>query len=203
MLKGKKLLLLFFMIVALSGCTGTEESGGEVDYEQTKKMVVDILKTDDGKKAIQEVMADEKMQEKLVMDQKVVTDTIVKTLTSEKGADFWKKNFEDPKFAESIAKSMKKENETLLKNLMKDPEYRGMMIEVLKDPELEKELTTILKSKEYREHVQKVVTETFESPLFKVKMQAILIKAAEEIKGTEEKSGEEASGGSESGGGGE
>lgn len=201
MLKGKKLLLLTFMIVVLSGCTGTEESGGEVDYEQTKKMVVDILKTDDGKKAIQEVMADEKMQEKLVMDQKVVTDTIVKTLTSEKGADFWKKNFEDPKFAESIAKSMKKENETLLKNLMKDPEYRGMMIEVLKDPELEKELTTILKSKEYREHVQKVVTETFESPLFKVKMQAILIKAAEEIKGTEEKSGEEASGGSESGGG--
>lgn len=202
MLKGKKLLLLTFLIVALSGCTGTEESGGELDYEQTKKMVVDILKTDDGKKAIQEVMADEKMQEKLVMDQKVVTDTIEKTLTSEKGADFWKKNFEDPKFAESIAKSMKKENETLLKDLMKDPEYRGMMIEVLKDPELEKELTTILKSKEYREHVQKVVTETFESPLFKVKMQAILIKAAEEIKGTEEKSGEEASGGgSESSGG--
>jgi spore germination protein D len=200
MLKGKKMLLLTFMIVALSGCTGTEESGGEVDYEQTKKMVVDILKTDDGKKAIQEVMSDEKMQEKLVMDQKVVTDTIVKTLTSEKGAEFWKKNFEDPKFAESIAKSMKKENETLLKNLMKDPEYRGMMIEVLKDPELEKELTTILKSKEYREHVQKVVTETFESPLFKVKMQAILLKAAEEIKGSEEKSGEESGGGSESGG---
>jgi spore germination protein D len=200
MLRGKKLLLLTFMIVALSGCTGTEESGGEVDYEQTKKMVVDILKTDDGKKAIQEVMSDEKMQEKLVMDQKVVTDTIVKTLTSEKGAEFWKKNFEDPKFAESIAKSMKKENETLLKNLMKDPEYRGMMIEVLKDPELEKELTTILKSKEYREHVQKVVTETFESPLFKVKMQAILLKAAEEIKGSEEKSGEESGGGSESGG---
>jgi spore germination protein D len=200
MLKRKKMLLLTFMIVALSGCTGTEESGGEVDYEQTKKMVVDILKTDDGKKAIQEVMSDEKMQEKLVMDQKVVTDTIVKTLTSEKGAEFWKKNFEDPKFAESIAKSMKKENETLLKNLMKDPEYRGMMIEVLKDPELEKELTTVLKSKEYREHVQKVVTETFESPLFKVKMQAILLKAAEEIKGSEEKSGEESGGGSESGG---
>jgi spore germination protein D len=205
MLNGKKLLLLTFMIVALSGCTGTEESGGELDYEQTKKMVVDILKTDDGKKAIQEVMSDEKMQEKLVMDQKVVTATIEKTLTSEKGADFWKKNFEDPKFAESIAKSMKKENETLLKDLMKDPEYRGMMIEVLKDPELEKELTTILKSKEYREHVQKVVTETFESPLFKAKMQAILIKAAEEIKGSEEKSGggdSSGGGGSESGGGG-
>jgi spore germination protein D len=200
MRKGKRLLLLSFMIIALSGCTGAEESAGEMDYEQTKKMVVDILKTDDGKKAIQDVMADEKMQEKLVMDQKIVTQTIEKTLTSEKGQDFWKKAFEDAKFAESIAKSMKKENETLLKNLMKDPEYRGMMIEILKDPELEKELSNVLKSKEYREHLQQVISETFESPLFKVKMQAILIKAAEEIKG-ETKSGEE-SGGSESGSGG-
>jgi spore germination protein D len=202
MLKGKKLLLLILMIIVLSGCTGTKDSGGELDYEQTKKMVVDILKTDDGKKAIQEVMSDEKMQEKLVMDQKVVTDTIEKTLTSDKGADFWKKNFEDPKFAESIAKSMKKENEALLKDLMKDPEYRGMMVEVLKDPELEKELTTVLKSKEYREHLQKVVTETFESPLFKVKMQAILIKAAEEIKSDESKSGDGGKSGGGSGGGG-
>jgi spore germination protein D len=195
MVKEKVLLLLTFLLLVLTGCTGSQDTGGEIDYEQTKKMVVDILKTDDGKKAIQEVMADEKMQEKLVMDQKVVTETIEKTLTSKKGAEFWKKNFEDPKFAESIAKSMKKENETLLKDLMKDPEYRGMMIEVLKDPELEKELTTILKSKEYREHLQKVITETFESPLFKVKMQAILIKAAEEMKGSESKDGEDKSGG--------
>lgn len=178
------------MIFTIAGCSGNESSGGELDYEQTKKMVVDILKTDDGKKAIQDVMADDKMQEKLVMDQKVVTETIEKTLTSEKGEDFWKKSFEDPKFAESVAKSMKKENEKLLKDLMKDPEYRGMMMEIMKDPELTKDLTTVLKSKEYREHLQKVITETFNSPLFKVKMQEILIKAAEELKGSEAKSGE-------------
>jgi spore germination protein D len=200
MLKRKKLLLLAVMGITLSGCTAAEDSGGELDYEQTKKMVVDILKTDDGKKAIQEVMTDDKMKETLVMDQKVVSDTIVTTLTSEKGASFWKKNFDDPKFAEAIAKSMQKENEALLKNLMKDPEYRGMMIEVLKDPELEKELTNVLKSKEYRAHLQKVMTETFESPLFKVKMQNILIKAAEEMKVSEEKSSD--GGGSEDSGGG-
>ena len=62
-------------------------------------MVVDILKTDDGKKAIQEVMSDEKMKEKLVMDQKVVSDTIQQTLTSDKAIEFWKKTFSDPKFA--------------------------------------------------------------------------------------------------------
>lgn len=203
MFKLIKMPLLISMFFIITGCAGNEASGGEIDYEQTKKMVVDILKTDDGKKALQEVMADEKMQQKLVMDQKVVTETIEKTLTSEKGTEFWKKSFEDPKFAESIAKSMKKENEKLLKDLMKDPEYRGMMIETLKDPELEKELTTILKSKEYREHLQKVITETFESPLFKVKMQAILVKAAEEMKGSEAKEGGEEKGGEESGGGGE
>ena len=38
---------------------------GKIDYEQTKKMVVDILKTDDGKKAIQELMADDKYEGKI------------------------------------------------------------------------------------------------------------------------------------------
>jgi spore germination protein D len=188
-----------FLLLA-AGCAPTESGGGEVDYEETKKMVVDILKTDDGKKAIQEVMGDDGMKEKLIMDQPVVTDTIEKTLTSDKGMEFWKKSFEDPKFAESVAKSMKKENEQLLKNLMKDPEYKGMMIEVMKDPELEKELTTLLKSKEYREHLQKVMSETFESPLFKAKLQALIVKAAEELPTQKPEGGEE--GGGESGGGG-
>lgn len=190
-----------FLLLA-AGCAPTESGGGQVDYEETKKMVVDILKTDDGKKAIQEVMGDDGMKEKLIMDQPVVTDTIEKTLTSDKGMDFWKKSFEDPKFAESVAKSMKKENEQLLKNLMKDPEYKGMMIETMKDPELEKELTTLLKSKEYREHLQKVMTETFESPLFKAKLQALIVKAAEEIPTQKPEGGDQGGGGGGASGGG-
>lgn len=194
------MLFPFILLIMFAGCS-QGEAGSNMDYEQTKKMIVDILKTDDGKKAIQELMEDDKMKQKLVMDQAVVSETIEKTLTSDKGTEFWKKSFEDPKFAESIAKSMKKENEQLLKNLMKDPEYRGMMIEVLKDPELEKEVITVLKSKEYREHLQTVMTETFESPLFKAKIQEILLKAASEVKSGEKEgesggqSGEEQSGG--------
>ena len=42
------------------------------------------------------------------MDQSVVTETIQNTLTSEKGAEFWKKNFEDPKFAETMAQTYAK-----------------------------------------------------------------------------------------------
>ncbi|MCM3706700.1 MULTISPECIES: spore germination lipoprotein GerD [Cytobacillus] len=194
-----RLLLPLALVFFISGCGQGESGSGQMDYEQTKKMVVDILKTDEGKKALEELMADEKMQQKMVMDQKVVSETIEKTLTSDKGTEFWKKSFDDPKFSESMAKSMQKENEKLLKDLMKDPEYRGMMIEVFKDPELEKEVTDVLKSKEYREHIQKVMTETFESPLFKAKIQDILLKAAEETKSSGQEGGQE-SGGGEGGG---
>ena len=182
-------LLLLLTIFLTTSCAQDQASstGGKLDYEETKKMVVDILKTDDGKKALQEVLSDEKLKEQLVLDHKVVTETVQNTLTSEKGIEFWKKTFEDPKFAESIAKTMQKENEQLLKNLMNDPEYRGKMIEVLKDPELGKEVTTLLKSNEYREHVKQVVTETLESPLYQTKIQELLLKAAEEQSGGEKK----------------
>jgi spore germination protein D len=193
-MKEKKLILLLLITIVLSSCASPEASGGEqIDYEATKKMVVDILKTDDGKKAIQEVMSDDKMKETLVMDQKVVSDTIQQTLTSENATEFWKKTFSDEKFAQAIAKSMRTENEKLLKDLMKDPEYRGMMIEVFKEPEIQKEMADALKSKEYREHLQTVISETLESPLFKVKMQELLLKAAEESQSKQESKSEEKS----------
>lgn len=186
MKKQISLLLSILAIFLIAGCGQEQSANSELDYEETKKMVVDILKTDEGKKAIQEIMSDEKLRQELVMDQTVVTETIQSTLTSEKGAEFWKKNFEDPKFAESIAKSMVNENEKLLKNLMNDPEYRAKMVEVLKDPELQKEVTNVLKSTEYRDHIKQVVTETIESPLYQTKIQELLLKAAE-TKATEEK----------------
>jgi spore germination protein D len=191
-MKVKNILLLLLIMVFLTSCGATDSSnGGQIDYEQTKKMVVDILKTDDGKKAIQELMADESMKEKLVMDQKVVSDTIEQTLTTEKAVDFWKKAFSDPKFAASVAKNIRSENEKLLKDLMNDPEYRGMMIEVFKEPEMQKELADALKSKEYREHLKEVITETLESPLYKAKIEESLLKAAEEMKSDEKEKKEE------------
>ncbi|OIK14381.1 spore gernimation protein GerD [Bacillus sp. MUM 116] len=199
-MKAKIILLLLPIMMLLSSCASTDtSSGGQVDYDQTKKMVVDILKTDDGKKAIQEVMSDDKMKEKLVMDQKMVSQTIEQTLTSDKATTFWKKTFSDPKFAQGVAKNMRSENEKLLKDLMNDPQYRGMMIQVFKEPEIQKELADALKSKEYREHLQKVIAETIESPLFKAKMQELLLKAAEDVKNSS--SGGKDSGGSQSSGG--
>ncbi|KAA0544134.1 spore gernimation protein GerD [Bacillus sp. BGMRC 2118] len=180
-----KWLLLFVSLTLLVSCgTSGTQSSGEVDYEETKKMVVDILKTDEGKKALQEVMADDKMKQSLVMDQGVVTNTIQTTLTSEQGSNFWTKTFEDPKFSETFAKSMQTEHEKLIKGLMKDPEYQKLMMELMKNPEVEEQMLNVLKSTEYRAHLQQVITETFESPLFKAKLLDVLTKAAEKMSQT-------------------
>ncbi|MBS4175662.1 spore germination lipoprotein GerD [Bacillus sp. FJAT-49736] len=191
------LLLLTPMIILLASCSGSETKAGQMDYDQTKKMIVDILKTDEGKKAIQDIMTDDKMRNQLIMDQSTVTKTIESTLSSNKGKDFWKKSFSDPEFAKAYAKGMKKENENLLKSLMKDPDYQGMMLSLLKDPEYQKQVIQLMKSKEMRKHFQNTMIETFDSPLFKAKMQTTLLKAAQEMnseKGGQQNQGQQQGG---------
>lgn len=181
----KKGVVIFLLVGILSGCSDSESSS-QMDYDQTKKMIVDILKTDDGKKAIRDVISDEEIKQNLVMNEKTINTTIEKTLTSDKAADFWKENFKDPEFAETMAKSMKTENEKLLKNLMKDSEYRKMMVELLQDPSIESEIKKVLKSTEYREHLEKIMQETMDTPTFKSKFQELLDKAAKEASSIQE-----------------
>lgn len=197
----KTYTLLLLLIILLTGCAPADTQGnGQADYEGTKKMVIDILKTDEGKKAIEDIITDEKTKAKLVMDEAVVKETITKSLTSKEAEEFWKKSFEDPKFAETFAKSMQKEHEKLIKDLMKDPDYQALLIDIFKNPEMEKQLTDALKSQQIREQMKTVIIETIDSPLFKAKIQEILIKGAEELQKEGGKTeGEKKEGGGEEG----
>ncbi|WP_458415156.1 spore germination lipoprotein GerD [Schinkia sp. CFF1] len=199
-----KALLLIFLLFLVNGCAPADQGNGQnADYEGTKKLVIDILKTDEGKKAIEDVLNDEKTKGKLVMNDTVVKDTIKGALTSQEAQDFWKKQFEDPKFAETFAKSMQKEHEKLLKDLMKDPDYQAAMIEILKNPEMEKQLTDALKTQKYRDQMKTVMIETVDSPLFKAKMQDLLIKGAEELQKEGQTKKSDSGGASDGGGGGQ
>lgn len=195
----RKAPLLILLLFLLYGCAPAEQGNGQnADYEGTKKLVIDILKTDEGKKAIEDVLNDEKTKAKLIMDEAVVKNTIKGALTSKEAEDFWKKQFEDPKFAETFAKSMQKEHEKLIKDLMKDPDYQAALIEIFKNPEMEKQLSDALKTQKYREQMKTVMIETIDSPLFKAKMQELLIKGAEQLQKQGEGQGQE--GGGEEGG---
>jgi spore germination protein D len=186
---------LLFLIVA---CAPKEDN--ESDYETTKNMVVDILKTDEGKKALQEMLADEKTKDLLIMNDDVVKSTIKSTLLSEDGLKFWKEQFKEPKFIETFAKSIQEQNKQLLKDLMKDPDYQESMMELLQDPEMEEQFAKLLKSKDYRKHLQTVIIETLESPLYKTQLTEVLTKVVEEVIASGKTSEEEGGGSSEQGG---
>ena len=205
-MKHYKIFTILFLLIVLSACSQNNTSKDKIDYEETKKMVIDILKTDDGKKAIQEILSDETVKRELIMDEKTVTDSIEKNLTSDKAKAFWKKAFKDPKFAASYAKSLEDEHKKLLKDLMKARDYLAMNMKTWQDPEMKKELTNVINSKDVRTELKKTTIETIESPLVLEKIQSILLKAAEELPAESKKEkgqGESQSDTSSSGGGGE
>nr|WP_090776704.1 spore germination lipoprotein GerD [Shouchella lonarensis] len=173
-------------IFLITSCAPAEGQQG-ADYEGTKKMVIDLLKTDEGKKALQQVIAEEDMREELVMDSEFVQKTIQETLTSKEGKEFWQKAFEDHEFAKAFSESMQEQHEKLLKDLMKDPEYQQMMMDILTDPEMEKQALSLMKSKEYREQVMEIMEEALESPNFAAKMVDLMKEANKKQKEEDKK----------------
>ncbi|WP_171051902.1 spore germination lipoprotein GerD [Alteribacter natronophilus] len=176
-------------LLAFTGCAAAEDQS-QPDYEDTKKMMVDMLKTDEGKQAIQEVLQDEKVRENFVVDQFFVKDTIEDTLTTAKGKNFWNEMSQDEEFRKTLAESMQERNEQVLKGLMKDPEYQEMLMNVMQDPEMEDEYLELIKSKEYRREVMNIMAEAFESPYFISRLQDIMSKVAEEQLEKQEEEGQ-------------
>lgn len=192
---------LFLLLIVLVSCAQAE-GGQSSDYDSTKKMIVDLLKTDEGKLAVKEVLSDEKVKQELIMDQAFVRQAIQDTLVSEQGKKFWQETMKDPEFAQKFAESIQKENEKIIKNLMKDPEYQQMMMDILKDPEMEKSFLELMKTKEYRKQVQTIMAESFESPFFTQKINELLTTIAKKQMEKQEGGGEEEKKSEESGGGG-
>ncbi|KOO40906.1 spore germination lipoprotein GerD [Priestia koreensis] len=190
-MKKKMLLLLYAILCAfvLNACAPQQDDSNRMDYDQTKKMIVDILKTDEGKKAIENILQDEQIKKTLVMDQAMVKQTIQSTLTSKKGMEFWKEAFNDPQFVKTFAKSLRSEHEDLLKQLMKDPDYQALLLDVFKNPEMQKQMAQAMKTQDFRKNMQKVIVETLDSPLYKAKLEAIIQKAVQQS--TDTSSGKE------------
>ncbi|MBF0707227.1 spore gernimation protein GerD [Alkalihalobacillus hwajinpoensis] len=183
---GFKLLALGLTILLITGCASGSAEGSQANYEETKKMLVDLLKSDDGKKAIQEVMSDEEIKKQLVMEQPFVKETIQKVLTTEEGKAYWQEMLKDPAFVENFAKNIQSENEKLFKSLMDDPEYQEKMMDLLQDPVMEKHYLQLLESKQSRQQIKDLISETFESPLFHAKIQEMLTGiTSEQLKSSE------------------
>ncbi len=180
-------------VLLLSACGGSGEqsSGNQETYDTTKKMVTDILKTDEGKKAITDVLADEEMQKTYVIESKIVEEAVTKALSSEEGKEFWNKMFADPKFIKGFSQALMEQQTDVMQGLMSDSKYQSKMMELLANPEMEQQMVTVLKGQQFREHLEKTLQETMNSPLFKAEMTEVILKAAQEMKSSQSESGQE------------
>lgn len=188
--------LLFIILVGLSclmlgACSSESSASKDVDYDATKKMVVDILQTEDGKKAIQEILTDDKMKQNLVIDADVVQKAINSVLSSEKGKQMWTKLFDDPAFVKTYAKSMSDQNKKLIKELMNDAGYQKQMLKLLQNPEITDQMLQVLKSQQFDAHLEESIQKTLETPLFQAKIQDILLKAASEQQKAKQEEGKQ------------
>jgi spore germination protein D len=192
--KGIGVISLFFIIGLMSSCAPMDKAQASPDYKETKEMVLDVLQTEDGKKAIEEIMSDEKVKEKVMLDAPFIKKTIQATLLTPESKDKWKELMSDPEFAKDFAKQIEEEHKKMIKDLMKDPEYMTSMMEILKDPEMEKQFLEIAKSKEFRKQTMTVMKEAIESPYFRLELLELLSKAAEKPPKKEEGGGGEGGG---------
>src|SRR5699024_5825332 len=126
-------IIFVLSVLLMSACSA--ESANEAEYDTTKKMVVDILQTDDGKKALKEIM-----KKQIVIESDTVKKSINDVMASEKGAKMWTELFKDPAFAKNFADSMAEEQEKLMKRLMNDADYQKKMLELLKNPEVKEQM---------------------------------------------------------------
>ena len=191
----KKCFYLLGLLLLLAGCSMQQASPS---YDEMKKMMTDALQTEDGKKAIRQMFADPDFKELLILEQPEVKKSIEDTLLSKEGEDFWKKSFDDPKFTEKVAKSMKEQQQDIMKELMKDSSFQKELETFFSQPEMLKQMETVMKSPDMKEHLEKVVTETIDSPLLQMKWQKLILaseKSREDDKEEKKNQKEKDSGG--------
>lgn len=185
----RKLIPLICMLsLLLASCTAETQSQS---YEETKKIIVDALQTEDGKKALRQILQDPSFKQLLTLDQATVKTSIEETLLSKEANDYWKEQFTDPKFQETFAKSMKEQQTKLMKDLLKDAEYQNSLIDFFSQAEMQKQYETVLKSAPIRKQMEEVVKETIENPMMQSKWAELIRKSGEGEDGKEKDKKEE------------
>jgi len=196
------------LLLIAAGCGGEQSGGGgsqTMSYKDMKSMVIDILKTEDAQKALQESATSASggstgLQALSVQGQEQVRLAVKDVLVSPDYNKVIEKLMTDPKFAGEFAKAVNKQNKQIHKELMKDPTYQQDLIQVMKNPEMDKVILDVMQSPQFRKQIVTVMQQSIQSPIIKLQMYELLQKAVhEELKPTQGASG----GGGGQGGGGE
>ncbi|MFF2094535.1 spore germination lipoprotein GerD [Paenibacillus sp. NPDC058174] len=171
----------------LTSC-GAESSGSsqQTSYKDMKSMVIDILKTEDAQKALQESASQmsgyNASASKLlsVQDQEQVRLAVKEVLVAPEYDKVLKTLMTDTRFAGEFAKAVNKQNKDIHKQLLKDPSYQEELIKVMKSPEMDKMILDVLQSTQYKKQVMSLMQESMQNPLFRLEVLDLMKKAVQE-----------------------
>jgi len=173
-------------VLTLTSCGQDQSRSDSMNYHEVKSMVLDILKSEDGRKAVREASfrfdgPDAHKLEILATGQGQQLQMAVREVLSDPAyATSLKEAMIDPIFAAEFAKAIASEDKKIHKDLMKDPEYQKSMIELFKSPEVQTAILETMRGREYREMMMTVIKESLETPIFRQELLKLMEKALEE-----------------------
>ena len=174
------------LVMALTACGGEQSSSssGQGGYKEMKTMVVDILKSDEGKKAVEEALSTPSSGEgsasglSMKMMPMQTTEQIriaVKdTITAPEYQKEIEKIMTDPQFAGEFAKAINTQSKELHLQLIKDPTYQKSVEEIMKSPEMMKMFLDLTKTSDYRKQSMTIMQEAMQNPLFRMEVLDLL-----------------------------
>jgi spore germination protein D len=176
---------------------------GQQDYGATKQMVLDILHSQEGKTALQDIMKDPAFKQQIIVSDSDITKAVTASIESKKTQSFLSEQAKDPKFAAALSKALQPELIQTSKQLMKDPDYQKDVMVLLKSPDFTQHLQTLLESPDGRKIMMKVMTEALDNPGFRIKFEQSLKQAVSDaMKSTGGGGGKQQAGGGQGGQGG-
>jgi spore germination protein D len=182
-----RIITLMFAVIFLTSCGSSDNSSSQGQqgqgYKDTKTMVIDVLKSTDGQKAIMDAGKESKDKSiKLLAtgEGQQIQIAVKEILTADTGKSMLEKTMTDPKFAGQFAEAIQSNLKQIHKDLIKDPQYQKSMLELMNNPEYQKIVTTTMKNTVYRQQMMNVIQESMQSPLFKTQLMELLKKLVEE-----------------------
>ncbi|OBZ15538.1 spore gernimation protein [Bacillus sp. FJAT-27264] len=186
--------LTLSLVLTLTACGGEQSSSssGQGGYKEMKTMVVDILKSDDGKKAVEEALSSPSsgggegggsgMSMKMVPLQtsEQIRVAVKDTLTAPEYKKELEKIMTDPKFAGEFAKAINTQSKELHQQLIKDPTYQKSVGEIMKSPEMTKMYLDLTKTSDYRKQTMTIMQDAMQNPLFRMEVLNLLKTVVQE-----------------------
>lgn len=173
----------FIFIVTIACGSEQQSTQTQQSYKDTKSIVLDVLKSEDAQKVVQEALnknRDKTAQLLSTHEGQQMQMAVKEVLIDPNNYKMIQQTMVDPKFAGEFAKAISKENKQLHRDLLKDPEYQKSLVEAMNTPDFDQIMFTLMKQPKYRQQMMNVVMDSMSNPIFKLQIMQMVTKVVEQ-----------------------